>query len=55
MAGFVVFFFRLFFVKDERTGDDFAFEKMWSISDIGGSVAVMCVVLLTSRILGSIL
>jgi hypothetical protein len=35
IAGFVMFFFRLFFAEDERTGDDFGFEKMWSISDIG--------------------
>jgi len=34
MAGFVMFFFRLFFAEDERTDADFAFEKMWSISDM---------------------
>ena len=34
MAGFVMFFFRLFFAEDERTGDVLAFEKMWSISDM---------------------
>lgn len=57
MAGFVDFFLRLFFAEDESTGDDFGFEKMWSISDMSMVVvvAVMCVVLLTSRILGSIL
>lgn len=33
-GGFVDFFFRFFFGEDELRDGDFAFEKMWSISDM---------------------